>query len=177
MSETYPVIIDSENKGTLTVTKKGLTTEFLARCADPGRLLRLSVFGEGTEGYLGVMEPEGVGLFLCRKLTRAAMAGFPAVIAYAAEAGSSHAPAAPPPAQAASAPTAAPARGAGPRARQPDLIWYSAGDGSLFTTSGGRSYRAIPMAAWGLPMERAVERRIIDGVEYAVFALEEGKIL
>ena len=33
------------------------------------------------------------------------------------------------------------------------------------------------MAAWGLPMERAVERRTIQGVEYAVFALEDSQIV
>ena len=38
-------------------------------------------------------------------------------------------------------------------------------------------YRAIPMAAWGLPTERMVEKRTIYGVEYAVFALKDGRIL
>ncbi len=38
-------------------------------------------------------------------------------------------------------------------------------------------YRAIPMAAWGLPTERMVEKRTIHGVEYAIFALKDGRIL
>ena len=38
-------------------------------------------------------------------------------------------------------------------------------------------YRAIPMAAWGLPTERMVEKRTINGVEYAIFALKDGKIV
>ena len=92
MSEEYPIIIDSRTAGTLTVTPAGLTTEFLARCADPGRLIRLSVYGEGGEGYLGVMEPMGGALTLCRRLSRAAMALFPERIDYAAESGAEHTP-------------------------------------------------------------------------------------
>ena len=56
-----------------------------------------------------------------------------------------------------------------------DLLWFQAGDGSLVTLWEGRQYRAIPMAAWGLPMDRILERRVIEGVEYAVFATENGK--
>lgn len=174
MSEEYPVIIDSKTAGSLTVTSAGLTTEFLARCSDPGRLIRLSVYGEGGEGYLGVMEPMGGGLYLCRRFSRAAMERFPRTIAYAAEAGAENTPPAPPPADADDR-TPAP-RGAARRQTR-DVVWYSAPDGSLYTAVDGKSYRAIPMAAWGLPMERAVERRTIRGVEYAVFAVEEGQIV
>ena len=58
MSETYPVLINGEKKGTLTVSREGLTTRFDAKCEDPGTLVRLSVYGGGKEGYLGVMTPE-----------------------------------------------------------------------------------------------------------------------
>lgn len=170
MSETYPIILSGAERGTLTVTGKGLTTEFMARCGDPGRLVRLSVYGEDAEGYLGVMEPVGGELYLCRRFSRAAMAGFPARIEYAAESGAAYTPAAPPsPEQTAAA---SPRAGGTPRKQERELVWYSAPDGSLYTAVDGRSYRAIPMAAWGLPLERAVERRTINGVEYAVFALE-----
>ena len=50
-------------------------------------------------------------------------------------------------------------------------------DGSLYTVYKNQPYRAIPMAAWGLPTERMVEKRTIHGVEYAVFALKDGRIL
>ena len=168
MSDTYPIRLNGEEKGTLTVSPKGLTTEFVTRCQDPGRLVRLSVYGDETEGYLGVMEPVGGTLYLCRRLSRAAMAAFPREIEYAGESGAAHTPA-PPPAE------TRPARGRN-TPRQKDIIWYSAPDGSLYTAVNGKGYRAIPMAAWGLPMERAVERRTINGVEYAVFATEEGQI-
>ena len=174
MSETFPVIIDGKTAGTLTVTPAGLTTEFLACCADPGRLVRLSVYGEGGEGYLGVMEPMGSRLRLCRRLSRAAMTGFPDPIAYASEAGAEHAPAPVPVPEEKPPPRGNRSRGG---SAQKDLLWYAVGDGSLYTVSGGVGYRAIPMAAWGLPLERAVEKRTIDGVEYAVFALDDGKII
>lgn len=170
MSETFPIRLNGEETGTLTVTPRGLTTEFTARCADPGRLIRLSVYGEAAEGYLGVMEPVGGALYLCRRFSRAAMAGFPEKIEYAAESGKAYTPT-PPPAE-----TPARPRGRN-RPQQRDVVWYSAPDGSLYADVSGKSYRAIPMAAWGLPLERAVERRTINGIEYAVFALDEGQIV
>ena len=169
MSDTYPLILDSEARGTLQVEKKGLITEFRARCPDPGRLVRLSVFGEGKEGYLGVMEPEGGELRLCRKLSRSAMAAFPETIAYASEAGRSGRPDAALPLP----DSPGPSRRPGERNRRADVLWRQVGDGSLYTVRGGKAYRAFPMAGTGLPLERAAERRIIEGVEYVVFPLEE----
>ena len=57
-----------------------------------------------------------------------------------------------------------------------DLIWYSAGDGSLYTVWEGKHYRAIPAVAHGLPESRIVEKRRIEGVEYAVFETEGGRM-
>ena len=167
MSETYPIHIDGEKKGLLTVTEEGLCRVFRGRCEDPGRLVRLSVYGEGKEGYLGVMEPENGALTLCRKLSRGAMASFPERIEYAAEAGS----AAPPRGEAAAAPASR------PRSREKDVLWRRVGDGSLYTVSGDRPYRAVPMARLGLPAGKMLERRTIEGVEYAVFPLENGRIV
>lgn len=177
MSENYPILINGEETGQLTVRHSGLITEFTGRCPDPGRLVRLSVYGGGTEGYLGVMEPLDGQLYLCRKFSRASMAFFPKRIEYAAEAGEKHTPAPPPSPEPEEKTPPARSASRGNRSRETDLIWYSAGDGSLYTAWDGQSYRAIPMAAWGLPLERAVERRVIDGVEYAVFALDNGQIV
>ena len=58
MGERYPVRIDGETAGELAVEREGLWTVFSLRCRDPGRLLRLSVYGGGREGYLGVPAPE-----------------------------------------------------------------------------------------------------------------------
>lgn len=187
MSETYPVLINGEKKGTLAVTREGLTTRFDAKCEDPGTLVRLSVYGGGREGYLGVMTPENGALTLHRKLTRAALAAFPVEIEFAAEAGRKTA--APerrpetgqaPEKRAETAPAqSAPMAGTAPRPRERagDIVWRDAGDGSLYTVYKNQPYRAIPMAAWGLPTERMVEKRVINGVEYAIFALKDGRIL
>ena len=131
-------------------------------------------------------------LTLHRKLTRAALAAFPAEIEFAAEAGrKTAAPERRPetgqtpekrpetaPAQAAPVPLA-PKQSAAPKPRERtgDVLWRDAGDGSLFTVYKNQPYRAIPMAAWGLPTERMVEKRTINGVEYAIFALKDGKIV
>ena len=82
------------------------------------------------------------------------------------------------PAQAAPVPLA-PKQSAAPKPRERtgDVLWRDAGDGSLFTVYKNQPYRAIPMAAWGLPTERMVEKRTINGVEYAIFALKDGKIV
>lgn len=193
MSETYPVLINGEKKGTLAVSREGLTTRFDAKCEDPGTLVRLSVYGGGREGYLGVMTPENGVLTLHRRLTRAALAAFPAEIEFAAEAGrksaaperrpeserppekraETAAPVQTTPAQPVAMQNTAPK----PRERAGDIVWRDAGDGSLYTVYKNQPYRAIPMAAWGLPTERMVEKRTIHGVEYAIFALKDGRIL
>lgn len=59
MTGTYPVLLDGKHKGTLRVTQEGLNTIFEIRCEHPGRVVRLSVYGGGREGYLGVPAPEG----------------------------------------------------------------------------------------------------------------------
>ena len=181
MGETYPIRINGETKGTLTVSREGLTTRFDARCEDPGTLVRLSVYGGGKEGYLGVMTPENGALTLHRRLSRAALSAFPAEIEYAGEAGRPTAapekkPAAekPPERKPETAQNGVPAK---TRERSPDILWHDAGDGSLYAVVKNRPYRAIPMAAWGLPTERMVEKRTIEGVEYAIFALKDGRIL
>ena len=91
----------------------------------------------------------------------------------------SPAPAQSAPAPAAPKPNAAPVQGNAPRPRERagDIVWRDAGDGSLYTVYKNQPYRAIPMAAWGLPTERMVEKRVINGVEYAIFALKDGRIL
>lgn len=178
MAETYPIHINGENKGTLTVTAEGLATVFDARCEDPGRLVRLSVYGEGKEGYLGVMEPENGALVLRRRMSRSAMTDFPETVEYAAEAGGAAVAPAPekkpetPPARENGRETRSRSRG-----RETEVLWHQVGDGSLYTALGDKEYRAIPMASHGLPLNKMAERRVIEGVEYAVFPLEKGKIV
>ena len=63
MEGNYPVILEGREQGMIEVRQEGLMTVFRARCADPGQLVRLSLYGE-REGYLGVMAPGPEGLEL-----------------------------------------------------------------------------------------------------------------
>lgn len=83
----HPIIIDGNAAGSLTVTEDGLFTVFEATLPGYGELLRLSVYGGGREGYLGVMQPWSGGLYLRRRLSRSELRRMPEVIEYAAPAG------------------------------------------------------------------------------------------
>ena len=87
MEGSYPILIDGVQTCTLTVARDGLMTVFLAECEDPGWLLRLAVYGPEGTGYLGVMIPEGGRLRLKKRLSRAALAGFPSQLRFAGPAG------------------------------------------------------------------------------------------
>ena len=67
MSETYPVLINGEKKGTLTVSREGLTTRFDAKCEDPGTLVRLSVYGGGKIGVRLQKTADNALVFLGRE--------------------------------------------------------------------------------------------------------------
>ncbi|MFB0920001.1 MAG: hypothetical protein QMB62_03835 [Oscillospiraceae bacterium] len=83
----YPIILDGETSGELTVTREGLFWSFEAKCEPRKEIVRLSVYGEGREGYLGIMEPFGDMLKLNRKLSRSSLREFPTKINYAGQSG------------------------------------------------------------------------------------------
>ncbi len=74
---TYPIFIDERETGTVSVAKEGLFWCFEAQSETVPDMVRLSVFGEGGEGYLGVMEPKDGLLWLRKKLSKSAVSGFP----------------------------------------------------------------------------------------------------
>ena len=80
---TVPILLNGEKCGTLEIRRDGAYTLFEARCERREELVRLWAFGEGGRGYLGVLQPEGEGLSLRRRLSRAAMRAFPQRIEYA----------------------------------------------------------------------------------------------
>lgn len=85
--ETYPIMIDETLAGKLTVDRQGARTVFEAECRMLPGLVRLSVYGGGKEGYLGVLAPEDGKLRLHKTLSRAQMRAFPEEIASAERAG------------------------------------------------------------------------------------------
>lgn len=136
MEGKYPLLIDGRESGELRVTRRGALTLFEAEAEDGGGILRLSVYGGGREGYLGVMSPSGEGrVALRRQLSRAALRDFPEHIEYAAPAGAAPAVTEPEPGpEPESAPEPEPGPDEGPEG---GLIWYSSPDGTLSAHDGG----------------------------------------
>lgn len=79
-----PIYIDGERAGTLTMEKRGAVTCLRGDMADPGRVVRLYLFGE-REVYLGVPVPEEGRLRLYKRVTPNDMRRFPRLPEYAAE--------------------------------------------------------------------------------------------
>lgn len=80
---TYPIIIDGVQTGKMTVTREGLFWNFDAKSGMREEIIRLYVYGDGNEGYLGVMEPFGDTLKLTKKFSRSALSTFPHTITHA----------------------------------------------------------------------------------------------
>lgn len=166
MEGTWPLILDGVECGSVTAERRGAYTLFTARALYTGGVKRISLYGGGAEGYLGVLSPDGDGVSLTRKLTRSALASFPERPEYAAEAGLSP-ESAPEPADDAPAET---------KEREPDTapsgdgeLWYSSPDGTLSRFDGKRLLVALPSENVRVPdwAKHVVQR--INGREYVVF--------
>jgi len=86
----YPIILDGETVGEITITREGVFWSFDAKCEMRDEIVRLSVYGDGKEGYLGIMEPFGEVLRLTKKFSRNALNEFPTSISHAGEKGEVH---------------------------------------------------------------------------------------
>ena len=168
MEGKYPLLIDGRESGELRVTRRGALTLFEAEAEDGGGILRLSVYGGGREGYLGVMSPSGEGrVALRRQLSRAALRDFPEQIEYAAPAGAAPAVTEPEPGpEPESAPEPEPGQDEGPEG---GLIWYSSPDGTLSAHDGRRLLVALPADDARVPAWAGDVVRYINGRKYVVF--------
>ena len=168
MEGKYPLLIDGRESGELRVTRRGALTLFEAEAEDGGGILRLSVYGGGREGYLGVMSPSGEGrIALRRQLSRAALRDFPEQIEYAAPAGAAPAVTEPEPGpEPESAPEPEPGPDEGPEG---GLIWYSSPDGTLSAHDGRRLLVALPADDARVPAWAGDVVRYINGRKYVVF--------
>lgn len=202
MEGKYPIMIDGALMGTLEVTKKGAMTVFHARCRMVEGILRLSVYGEGGEGYLGVMMPEEGELRLTRSLSPMAMRGFPVALTEAGPAGMGQAEASPkteeerddrqktlkPEKEGQSEEqqsfkeektppeqTVQAERGIVPESME-GLCWYSSPDGALVSFDGERSLIALPVGDGRIPGNIVGERRSIEGREYMLYVSKNGRI-
>ena len=168
MEGKYPLLIDGRESGELRVTRRGALTLFEAEAEDGGGILRLSVYGGGREGYLGVMSPSGEGrVALRRQLSRAALRDFPEQIEYAAPAGAAPAVTEPEPGpEPESAPEPEPGQDEGPEG---GLIWYSSPDGTRSAHDGRRLLVALPADDARVPAWAGDVVRSINGRKYVVF--------
>ena len=173
MEGTYPLLLDGAQAGEVRVSAQGAWTVFEARCAMVPGIVRISVYGEGREGYLGVLVPEGEGLTLRRKLSRSELREFPAAIAYAGRAGEPQSPPEPDPAPVGRDAHIAPPAETPPEPETPpedsDLYWYATTDGALTAFDGEQNLLALPEGDARIPADGCGQPRTIDGWDYVVF--------
>ena len=174
MEGTYPLLLDGAQAGEVRVSVQGAWTVFEARCANQPGIVRISVYGEGREGYLGVLAPEGEGLALRRKLSRSELRGFPTEIAYAGRAGEPvgrDAHIAPPeePTPVGRDAHIAPSEPETPPEPDADLYWYATTDGALVAFDGEQNLLALPEGDARIPADGCGQPRNIDGWTYVVF--------
>ena len=158
----YPLMVEGQELGRLSVEKQGLFTVFEAHSRMREGLLRLSVYGEGREAYLGLMQPWSGGLFLRRKLSRAQLKAFPEEIEYAAPAGLAVSGN-----RAAEAPVPEVCEPTPQSINDDTLTWFRRSDGSLVSHDGKSCIVALP-AKLREASPRAVLRDI-DGHCYMLF--------
>ena len=189
--ETYPIMLDGVLAGKLKVEEKGARTVFDAECKMRPELVRISVYGGGREGYLGVLAPEGEALILHRALSREQMRAFPAEIESVERAGRSAAAAAEPEAPSEPKAPAAPetpadaGRAPAPVEEEKEAVpadtgtldWYASPDGALVCFDGEHSLIALPLGDARIPEGVAGQRRAIEGGDYLVYPTKDGKIV
>lgn len=186
----YPLLLGGEKAGTLHIEQQGLYTCMEVTAEAREGLLRIWVQGGGREAYLGVLQPEGEGLSLRRRLSRRELAAFPPVIEQASdrqlpprEVNITQEPQEP--VQALLLPAPAPALESEPQpepepapppepepqvastVEPPTLIWQERRDGSLVAKEGSHTLLALPARLRRTP--QGADLRCIGGREYLVF--------
>lgn len=171
MEGVYTIMIDGVPAGKLTVRAAGGRTEFSAVCRPQEGLVRISVYGGGREGYLGVLAPENGALTLQRSLSRAAMREFPAEIERVERAGLQEPPRPPEPVPESDAEDAAVPEDAGM------LSWYASPDGALVCHDGARDLIALPLGDSRIPEGIPGRNRSIEGRDYLVYVTRDGRLV
>lgn len=173
----YPLIIQGKRAGSLNVERQGLYTYISARAEAREGLLRVWVQGGGKEAYLGLMQPEEGGLYLCRRLSRRDMERFPAEIERASdrqladeegeeqeERSGSIEPVKDSPMEKdmEAEPGSKP-----PAPVEEEILWMESRDGSLTAISGEQRLLALPAKLRRVP--EGARLRNICGRDYLVF--------
>ena len=144
--EKYPIYIDGDKRGELRVYTEGLMTVFDARCDKAKGIVKLYVFGSEGKAYLGTMQPQGGGLRLVRRLSRAGLKNIPEKLEYAAD--------------------------REVKSQEPeqdnDILWRLGHKNCLVGIDGEKNLIAIPADGKRLRAGREL-LRVIEGREYIVF--------
>ena len=61
MEGSWPIILEGVDCGRVTASREGAYTVFTAEATYAGDLVRISLYGSGREGYLGILAPDGSG--------------------------------------------------------------------------------------------------------------------
>lgn len=171
MEGIYPVIIKGQKCGSLTVSKEGAYTRFTVECRQQGEVIRLSVYGEGKEGYLGVPLPKEGALFLDKRLSPAAMKAFPGHIERCSLAGEKVDKALSEKEE--NKPENLPQACTEQDAEEKSTFWYATTDGALVSRDGEREMVALPPDDERVPRNFPGQPRIIEGKEYLVYITKE----
>ncbi len=153
----YPIQGYAPEEGWLRLERAGLYTLLEARLPASGQLTRLWAVGRGGDrAYLGLLVPEGDGLYLRRRLSAAEMKKFPAELAYAST----------------REPEAETAAETGPEpepeeAGEDGLLWFARPDGSLTAFNGRGILLALPAQLRRTPPGVRLAR--IEGRDYLIF--------
>ena len=174
MEGTYPIIIHGEKCGELSVTKEGSYTRFHAKCPLRAEVIRLCVYGEGKEGYLGVPLPGGDMLILDKRLSPSSMKLFPGKIEGCTLAGESPVKT---PAEMLQESSAAEVEESEELAEvakeEKPTLWYATTDGALVSKDGEVEMVALPPEDERVPKDFPGQPRVIEGKEYLVYITKE----
>lgn len=193
MEGIYSITKDGENIGTLGVSREGAYTVFAADCDMLPGLIRLSVYGQGREGYLGVLAPGQGRLVLKKKLSPSAMRGFPEKIEFVGPAGGMEVMERPQEemkeerrpeteesddrgSETEEMKECSPEREEDPAEKCMDEegpFWYASPDGALVSVDGGREMVALPLGDGRTPKNIPGESRVIEGKEYLIYITKE----
>ncbi|MBE7016685.1 MAG: hypothetical protein E7420_00805 [Ruminococcaceae bacterium] len=172
MEGTYPIIIRREKCGELCVSKEGAYTRFLARCPLRAEVIRLCVYGQGKEGYLGVPLPKGEELVLDKRFSPSSMKLFPEKIEGCTLAGEAIVKL--PSEKQEQAPDAEePAPCVEKAEEEKPTLWYATTDGALVSKDGELEMVALPPEDERVPKDFPGQPRVIDGKEYLVYITRE----
>ena len=153
----YPIHENGREIGRLYARQEGLYTVFEARLPARAGLTRLYLCGKGECRLLGLMEPGGGGLCLCRRLSRREL---PRIIEYAATAPDA------PPAQNKGAQAAESRKKGSSAAPQDDReAWEQGANGMLYN----RRARLLAIPARLRRGRAQAQTMVLNGKEYIVF--------